>query len=119
MATLDLLLLHGAAPANFMDIRPVATREQVSTGFRMMLANPNLKCILVNIFGGGIMRCDLIAEGMVAATRAAGLRVPLIFRFAGPNAEGGRQLLRNSALAALFPDHRSAQRRVGKDCVSQ
>src|SRR3546814_17290021 len=68
----------------------------------MMLANPNLKCILVNIFGGGIMRCDLIAEGMVAATRAAGLRVPLIVRFAGTNAEVGRQLLRNSALAAIF-----------------
>jgi succinyl-CoA synthetase beta subunit len=102
MATLDLLKLRGVEPANFMDIRPVATREQIARGFRMMLGTPNLRCILVNIFGGGIMRCDLVAEGMVLAAREVPVRVPLVVRFAGTNAELGRKHLGNASLKAEF-----------------
>ncbi len=100
MATLDLLKLRGVEPANFMDIRPVATREQVATGFRIMLADPKLACILVNVFGGGIMRCDKVAEGMVLAARELPIRAPLVVRFAGTDAELGCKLLANSGLGA-------------------
>src|SRR5690606_8637751 len=100
LATLDILKLHGGDPANFMDVRPVATRQQVANGFKMMLASGDLKAILVNIFGGGIMRCDLIAEALVSGAREAGLRVPLVVRFAGTNADIGRKLIQNSGLAA-------------------
>ncbi|HLI11786.1 MAG TPA: ADP-forming succinate--CoA ligase subunit beta [Alphaproteobacteria bacterium] len=102
MATVDLLKLRGVEPANFMDIRPVATREQIATGFRMMLRNSSLTCILVNIFGGGIIRCDLVAEAMVLATREIPIRIPVVVRFAGTNAELGQKLLANSALPAEF-----------------
>ncbi|MEX0814144.1 MAG: ADP-forming succinate--CoA ligase subunit beta [Dongiaceae bacterium] len=102
MATLDVVDLYGGAPANFMDVRPVATREQIAAGVRMMLSNANLKAILVNIFGGGILRCDLVAEAMVAAAREVGLRVPLVVRFAGTNDDIGKKLMRNSGLAVTF-----------------
>ena len=102
MATLDIVDLYGGAPANFMDVRPVATREQIAAGVRMMLSSANLKAILVNIFGGGILRCDLVAEAMVAAAREVGLRVPLVVRFAGTNDDIGKKLMRNSGLAVEF-----------------
>jgi succinyl-CoA synthetase beta subunit len=102
MATLDVVDLYGGAPANFMDVRPVATREQIAAGVRMMLSNANLKAILVNIFGGGILRGDLVAEAMVAAAREVGLRVPLVVRFAGTNDDIGKKLMRNSGLAVTF-----------------
>ncbi len=102
MATLDVVDLYGGVPANFMDVRPVATREQIAAGVRMMLSNANLKAILVNIFGGGILRCDLVAEAMVAAAREVGLRVPLVVRFAGTNDDIGKKLMRNSGLAVTF-----------------
>ena len=102
MATLDIVDLYGGAPANFMDVRPVATREQIAAGVRMMLSSANLKAILVNIFGGGILRCDLVAEAMVAAAREVGLRVPLVVRFAGTNDDIGKKLMRNSGLAVTF-----------------
>ena len=104
LATLDILKLHGGEPANFMDVRPVATRQQVANGFKMMLASGDLKAILVNVFGGGIMRCDLIAEALVSGAREVSLRVPLVVRFAGTNADIGRKLIQNSGLAAVFAD---------------
>lgn len=102
MATLDLLKLRGIEPANFMDIRPVATREQIAHGFRMVLANAQNKCLLVNIFGGGIIRCDLIAEGLTLAARQSALPMPIVVRFAGTNAEHGRKLLANAGLKVEF-----------------
>jgi succinyl-CoA synthetase beta subunit len=104
MATVDILKLRGGEPADFMDIRPGATRGQVATAFKMMLADRRVTAILVNIIGGGIMRCDLIAEALVAAAREVGLRVPLVIRFAGTNADIGCKLVQNSGLAALFTD---------------
>jgi len=87
LATLDLLIDKGVEPANFMDIRPVATREQVATGFEMILNDANVKAVLVNIYGGGILRCDTIAEGIALAVQRKGLSVPLIVRAGGTNME--------------------------------
>ncbi len=87
LATLDAIGRAGGAAADFMDVRPVATREQIATGFRLVLINPKIKAILVNVFGGGILRCDTLAEGIAAAVRAHGLRVPLIVRAGGTNME--------------------------------
>jgi len=104
MATLDILKLRGGQPANFMDIRPVATRKQVAAAFKTMLADRHLRAIFVNLIGGGIMRCDLVAEALVEAAREVGLHVPLVVRFSGTNADIGRKLIRNSGLAATFTD---------------
>ncbi len=104
LATLDLLKEYGGAPANFMDIRPVATRDQVATGFEMILANPRLKAILVNIYGGGVLRCDTIAEGIALACSRTPLAVPLIVRAAGTNMEICRKILTGQRIAAQFAD---------------
>ncbi|MDJ0777643.1 MAG: ADP-forming succinate--CoA ligase subunit beta [Gammaproteobacteria bacterium] len=97
MATMDIIKLYGASPANFLDVGGGATTEQVTEAFKIMLKNDNLKAILVNIFGG-IMRCDVIAEGLVNAAREVDLKVPLVVRLEGTNVEQGRQILADSGI---------------------
>jgi succinyl-CoA synthetase beta subunit len=103
MATMDIIKLHGGAPANFLDVGGGATRERVTAAFKIILADPHVEGILVNIFGG-IMRCDVIAEGVVAAAREIGLRVPLVVRLEGTNVELGKKILRESGLAITSAD---------------
>lgn len=100
MATMDIVRLHGGAPASFLDVGGGATRERVATAFRLILADPNVEGILVNIFGG-IMRCDVIAEGVLAAVREADLTVPLVVRLEGTHVELGRQILRAAELPVI------------------
>ncbi len=97
MATMDIIKLYGAEPANFLDVGGGATTEQVTEAFKIMLKNDNLKAILLNIFGG-IMRCDVIAEGLVNAAREVDLKVPLVVRLEGTNVEQGRQILADSGI---------------------
>ena len=97
MATMDIVKLHGGEPANFLDVGGGATAEQVTTAFGIILEDPAVKGILVNIFGG-IMRCDVIAEGVVAATKAVGLNRPLVVRLEGTNVDKGRRILAKSGL---------------------
>ncbi|RDJ99509.1 ADP-forming succinate--CoA ligase subunit beta [Paraburkholderia lacunae] len=104
MATMDIIKLYGGEPANFLDVGGGATRERVATAFRLILDDPKVEGILVNIFGG-IMRCDVIAEGVVAAAREVDLRVPLVVRLEGTNVELGKQILRDSGLPILSADH--------------
>jgi succinyl-CoA synthetase beta subunit len=100
MATMDIIKLYGASPANFLDVGGGATTEQVTEAFKIMLKNSNLKAILVNIFGG-IMRCDVIAEGLVNAAREVDLSVPLVVRLEGTNVEQGRQILADSGISVI------------------
>ena len=97
MATMDIIKLHGGEPANFLDVGGSATTEQVTTAFQIILEDPSVQGILVNIFGG-IMRCDVIAEGVVAASKAVGLDRPLVVRLEGTNVDQGRQILAESGL---------------------
>ena len=97
MATMDLIKLHGGEPANFLDVGGGATSERVSAAFKLILSNKNVKAILVNIFGG-IVRCDLIAEGIIAAVKEVGVSVPVIVRLEGTNVDKGRELLADSGL---------------------
>jgi succinyl-CoA synthetase beta subunit len=97
MATMDLIKLHGGEPANFLDVGGGATRERVTTAFKLILENPKVKAILVNIFGG-IVRCDMIAEGVIGAARDLGLHLPVVVRIEGTNAAQGRKLLAESGL---------------------
>jgi len=97
MATMDIIKLHGGSPANFLDVGGGATRERVAAAFKLILSDANVEAILVNIFGG-IMRCDVIAEGVVAAAREVNLHVPLVVRLEGTNVELGRKLLQQSGL---------------------
>ncbi len=103
MATMDTIKLFGGEPANFLDVGGGATTEKVTEAFKIMLRNPKLQAILVNIFGG-IMRCDVIAEGVVAASRAVGLKVPLVVRMKGTNEELGKKILRESGLPIISAD---------------
>jgi succinyl-CoA synthetase beta subunit len=98
MATLDIIKLYGAEPANFLDVGGGASKEKVTAAFKIITADPNVKGILVNIFGG-IMRCDIIAEGVVAAAREIGLKVPLVVRLEGTNVQQGKDILAASGLA--------------------
>lgn len=95
MATMDLIKLHGGEPANFLDVGGGATTERVTEAFKLILSNPNVKAILVNIFGG-IVRCDLIAEGVINAVKGVGVPVPVVVRLEGTNVEKGRKLLADS-----------------------
>lgn len=104
MATMDLIKLHGGEPANFLDVGGGATAERVTAAFKIILANDNVKAILVNIFGG-IVRCDLIAEGIIAAVGEVGVKVPVVVRLEGTNVERGRQLLADSDLGILAADN--------------
>jgi len=103
MATMDTIKLFGGEPANFLDVGGGATAEKVTEAFKIMLRNPGLKAILVNIFGG-IMKCDTIAEGVITASRAVGLKVPLVVRMKGTNEELGRKLLADSGLPIISAD---------------
>ena len=100
MATMDIIKLYGAAPANFLDVGGGATAEQVTEAFKIMLKNENLKAILVNIFGG-IMRCDVIAEGLVNAAKEVSLSVPLVVRLEGTNVDEGRAILARSGIEVI------------------
>ncbi|MEY4358336.1 MAG: succinyl-CoA synthetase subunit beta [Pseudomonadota bacterium] len=97
MATMDVIKLHGGSPANFLDVGGGATAERVTAAFNLILSNPKVRGILVNIFGG-IVRCDLIAEGVITAVKAVGVKVPVIVRLEGTNAEKAREMLAQSGL---------------------
>src|SRR4051812_23812391 len=97
MATMDIIQQHGGSPANFLDVGGGASQEQVKTAFQMILRSEKVKGIFVNIFGG-IMRCDIVAAGVVAATKELGLEVPLVVRLEGTNVAAGRKLLDESGL---------------------
>ena len=103
MATMDLIQLHGGEPANFLDVGGGATAERVEEAFRIILTNDNVRAILVNIFGG-IVRCDLIAEGVIAAIRSADVKVPVVVRLEGTNVEQGKALLAESGLKIVAAD---------------
>jgi succinyl-CoA synthetase beta subunit len=103
MATMDTIKLFGGEPANFLDVGGGATAEKVTEAFKLMLRNPNLKAILVNIFGG-IMRCDVIAEGVITASRAVHLKVPLVVRMKGTNEDIGKKMLKDSGLPIISAD---------------
>ena len=100
MATMDIIKLYGAEPANFLDVGGGATKEKVTEAFKIITSDPNVKGILVNIFGG-IMRCDVIAEGVVAAVKEVGLKVPLVVRLEGTNVEAGNKIINSSALDVI------------------
>src|SRR5690606_22787785 len=97
MATMDVIQLMGGSPANFLDVGGGANEEQVTNAFKILLSDPNVKGVLINIFGG-IMKCDTIAEGVIAAARQVHLSVPLVVRLEGTNVERGRKLLQESGV---------------------
>jgi succinyl-CoA synthetase beta subunit len=103
MATMDIIKLYGATPANFLDVGGGATKEKVAAAFKIITSDPNVKGILVNIFGG-IMRCDVVAEGVVAAVREVGLRVPLVVRLEGTNVRLGKRIINSSGLNVVSAD---------------
>ena len=103
MATMDIIKLYGAEPANFLDVGGGASNEKVTAAFKIITADPNVKGILVNIFGG-IMRCDVIAEGVVAAVKEVGLKVPLVVRLEGTNVDLGKKILNESGLDITSAD---------------
>ena len=103
MATMDIIKLYGAEPANFLDVGGGATKEKVTEAFKIITSDPNVKGILVNIFGG-IMRCDIIAEGVIAAVKEVGLQVPLVVRLEGTNVALGKEIIQNSGLNVIAAD---------------
>ena len=103
MATMDIIKLYGGEPANFLDVGGGATKERVTAAFKLLLSDPNVEGVLVNIFGG-IMRCDVIAEGVVAAAREVNLNVPLVVRLEGTNVDLGKQIMRDSGLPIIPAD---------------
>ncbi len=103
MATMDIIKLYGAEPANFLDVGGGASKEKVTAAFKIITADPNVKGILVNIFGG-IMRCDVIAEGVIAAVKEVGLEVPLVVRLEGTNVEKGKAIINQSGLNVISAD---------------
>jgi succinyl-CoA synthetase beta subunit len=104
MATMDIIKLYGMAPANFLDVGGGADKAKVSAAFKIITADPNVKGILINIFGG-IMKCDIIAEGVVAAVKEVGLQVPLVVRLEGTNVDAGKKIIRDSGLNVLPADN--------------
>ena len=104
MATMDIIKLYGASPANFLDVGGNATKEKVTEAFKIITSDPNVKGILVNIFGG-IMRCDVIAEGVIAAVKEVGLSVPLVVRLEGTNVELGKEIINTSGLDVIAADN--------------
>lgn len=103
MSTMDIIKLHGGSPANFLDVGGGANKEKVTAAFKIILKDPNVKGILVNIFGG-IMKCDIIAEGVIAASKEVGLKVPLVVRLQGTNVELGKKILAESGLNIIPAD---------------
>ena len=106
MATMDIIKLYGAEPANFLDVGGGATKEKVTEAFKIITSDPQVKGILVNIFGG-IMRCDVIAEGVVAAVKEVGLEVPLVVRLEGTNVDAGKEIINTSGLNVIAADNLS------------
>ena len=104
MATMDIIKLYGAEPANFLDVGGGASKEKVQAAFKIILSDPSVKGILVNIFGG-IMRCDIIAEGVIAAAREMDIKVPLVVRLEGTNVELGKEILAKSGLKIVPADN--------------
>jgi succinyl-CoA synthetase beta subunit len=104
MATMDIIKLYGANPANFLDVGGGATKEQVTTAFKLLMGDDKVKAVLVNIFGG-IMRCDIIADGIVAAAKEVGLEIPLVVRLQGTNVDIGRKTLSESGLNIISAEH--------------
>ena len=104
MATMDIIKLYGESPANFLDVGGGATKDKVTAAFKIITADPNVKGILINIFGG-IMKCDIIAEGVVAAVKEVGLKVPLVVRLEGTNVDAGKKIIRESGLNVLPADN--------------
>ena len=118
MATMDIIKLYGGAPANFLDVGGGATTEKVTEAFKIMLKNRKVKAILVNIFGG-IMKCDVIAQGVVAAAKQTSLPVPLIVRLEGTNVDLGKKILADSGLPIISANNmadaaQKAVKAVGK-----
>jgi succinyl-CoA synthetase beta subunit len=103
MATMDIIKLYGESPANFLDVGGGASKDKVTAAFKIITADPNVKGILINIFGG-IMRCDVIAEGVIAAVREVGLKVPLVVRLEGTNVELGKKIITDSKLNVISAD---------------
>jgi succinyl-CoA synthetase beta subunit len=103
MATMDIIKLYGSEPANFLDVGGGATKEKVTAAFKIITADPRVKGILVNIFGG-IMKCDIIAEGVIAAVKEVGLQVPLVVRLEGTNVELGKNIIKDSGLNVIPAD---------------
>ena len=103
MATMDIIKLYGMEPANFLDVGGGATKEKVTAAFKIITADPRVKGILVNIFGG-IMKCDIIAEGVIAAVKEVGLQVPLVVRLEGTNVDLGKKIIKDSALNVISAD---------------
>ena len=104
MATMDIIKLNGSEPANFLDVGGGATKEKVTEAFKIITSDRNVKGILVNIFGG-IMRCDVIAEGVVQATKEVGLKVPLVVRLEGTNVDEGKKIIEQSGLNVITADN--------------
>ena len=103
MATMDIIKLAGGEPANFLDVGGGANEDQVTEAFRIILADKNVKAVLVNIFGG-IMKCDIIAQGIVQAFKEVGLKIPLVVRLEGTNVELGKDIIKNSGLNVIAAD---------------
>jgi succinyl-CoA synthetase beta subunit len=103
MATMDIIKLAGGSPANFLDVGGGANAEQIRNAFRILLADPEVRAVLINIFGG-ILRCDVLAEGVIAAVKQLGVRVPVVIRMKGNNEEKGKQMLRDSGLNFVTAD---------------
>jgi len=97
MATMDIIKLYGGMPANFLDVGGGATKEQVTAAFKILMSDEKVKAVLINIFGG-IMRCDIIAEGVIEAAKEVGVKVPLVVRLQGTNMDLGRKILSQSGL---------------------
>ena len=104
MATMDIIKLYGGTPANFLDVGGGATQERVTAAFKIILADPNVKGVLVNIFGG-IMKCDIIANGIIAAAKEVKLSVPLVVRLEGTNVDLGKKILSESGLPIIAGDN--------------
>jgi len=106
MSTMDIIKLYGGMPANFLDVGGGANKEQVTAAFKILMSDPNVKAVLINIFGG-IMRCDIIAEGVIAAAKEVGIKVPLVVRLQGTNVDLGRKILSESGLNIIAAEKMS------------
>ena len=106
MATMDIIQLEGGSPANFLDVGGGATKEKVTEAFKIILSDENVKGVLVNIFGG-IMRCDIIAEGVVAAANELEIKIPLVVRLEGTKVEEGKKIMKDSGLDIIAADNLS------------
>lgn len=116
MATMDIIKKFGGQPANFLDVGGSATTERVTAAFEILLSDPNVKAIMVNIFGG-IMKCDIIAEGVVAAANKIGMTIPLVVRLEGTNVARGKEILKESGLAIIAAEDMADAAKKAVECV--